>query len=256
MKRFNITRGPTRKAHRTLIYGVGGIGKTSLVALADNVVLIDLEGGSVDHDIPRIDTVSTWADLRALLQSDVFDDMKTVAIDSLTKAEELCKAHVLANVMTEKGQRVGSIEGYGFGKGYTHLVEEWRKGIGDLERLYLAGKDIVMVAHANIGKTPNPTGDDYIRHEPRLHHSDKASVRAVTIEWCDHVLFLGYDVAADEGKAKGSGSRTIYTHEQATHIAKSRTLPPTPIIYKKGDRTVWELIKSQPAPAISAAPEI
>lgn len=249
--KFTITRGTARKAHRTMVYGVGGIGKTSLAASAPGVVMIDLEGGTEDIDVQRVSGIKTWADLRAVLHSDVFDNAKAIGIDSFSRAEEMCRQHVIETVRTDKGNVVTSIEGYGFGKGYTHLVEEWRRLLADLEVHYGKGRDIVAVAHGNIGKTPNPTGDDYIRHEPRLTHVEKASVRNVTIEWCDHVLFIGYDVASIDGKGKGSGSRAIYSTEEATHIAKSRTLDPKPYVFNKGDASIWDKMRNQsnPVPA-------
>jgi hypothetical protein len=52
-------------------------------------------------------------------------------------------------------------------------------------------------------------------------------------------------VFAQDGKATGAGTRTIYTTEQATHLAKSRMLSGE-IIYEKGSFELWQrlLVKS------------
>lgn len=248
--KFTISKGSTRKAHRTLIYGVGGIGKTSLGALLPGIVFIDLEGGASDIDVPKVEGITSWSMLLAALNGDTFNEVRAIGIDSLSKADEMCREHLIETIpLDSKGGRATSIESYGFGKGYVFLLEEYRKLLGALERHYQAGRDIVLIAHDNIGKTPNPTGDDYIRHEPRLTHSEKSSVRSATVEWCDHVLFIDYDVNAQKeskmapAKGVGIGSRTIYTAQQATHVAKSRTLAADPIVFKKGDSTVWSMMR-------------
>jgi hypothetical protein len=256
--KFTVTRGNGRKAHRTMIYGVGGIGKTSLGVSYPNVLCVDLEGGAVDFDVARLSGINNWRDLRAALASDAFDSFKAICIDSVSKCEEMARLFVIENVPAEKNAVATSLESYGFGKGYVYLVEEWKRFLADLERHYQAGRDIILIAHAQIGRTPNPTGEDYIRHEPRLYHGNGSSVRAQTVEWCDHVLFVNYDVSLKKnGKAQGSGTRTIYTAEEATHVAKSRTLSPDPIVYEKGDTFVWDAMRGAAATeAASAAPEI
>lgn len=247
-KVFGRSEGITRAAHRVMIYGTGGIGKTSLAAKAPAPVFADLEGGSEDMSIPRVTGVENWADLRAWLTSGDFDGVQSIVIDTVTTAEEWCRQHVIANVKTEKGAIVNSLEGFGWGKGYTHLFEEWRRLLADLETHYRAGRNIVLLAHAHIGKVPNPAGDDYIRNQPRLFVNNQVSLLHSTVEWCDHTLFVNYDVAAKDGKAKGSGTRTIYTVETATHLAKTRgdILGEQPIIFEREGRSIWDLLATKP----------
>src|SRR5690606_3301613 len=90
---------------------------------------------------------------------------------------------------------------------------------------------------------PNPAGDDFLRYEPRLQSptSGKASIRHRVKEWCDHLLYIGYDVFVKDEKAQGCGTRTIYAQEMPTHWAKSRTLS-DPVPYPKGDVTIWQHI--------------
>jgi hypothetical protein len=55
-----------------------------------------------------------------------------------------------------------------------------------------------------------------------------------------------------DGKAKGSGTRTIYTTETATYMAKSRTLPADPIAFEKGSHDLWDRINKPAADEIPA----
>jgi hypothetical protein len=242
---FTYSRGVARKAHRVLIYGTGGIGKTSFASGFPSPVFVDVEGGSEDLDVRRVDHVKNWASLKSWLQTGDFIGAETIVIDTTTGAEEWCRQYVIENVKHEKGNVITGLESYGYGKGYTHLFEEWKRLLGDLDRHYTAGINIGLIAHERIGKVPNPSGDDYIRYEPRLQSSDKSSIMYATKEWCDHVLFISYDVAAKDGKAKGSGTRTIYTAETATYMAKSRTLPPDPFVFELGKNDLWARLNNK-----------
>lgn len=246
-KRFQLTTGPSRKSHRILLYGTGGIGKSSLASLAPEPVFADLDRGSEDFEAARVSNIDSWQDLRMWLSSWDFSPYRTVIVDTVTAAEELCRLHVVGNYKTDKGNAVTSIEGFGWGKGYKFMFEEWKKFLADLERLYSAGKNIVLVAHERTGKVPNPNGEDWTRYEPRLLDNTQVSIMHGTKEWCDHVLFVSYDVVAVEGKAKGSGTRTIYSQETPTYMAKTRKLPPTPIPFQRGSTTLWDMLLESPA---------
>lgn len=220
--------GPaTRTGQAIGIYGPGGIGKTSLAATVADA-FIDLDGSisTLGLDVPVVQGIANWADLRAVLQGDGWDGVKTLAIDTLTKAEELAEAHTLATVPTEKGSYVKSLVAYGYGKGYEHLYDTFMGLLADLDTHRNAGRNIVLIMHDCVAKVPNPSGDDYVRNEPRLQTttSGKASVRYRVREWLDHLFFIGYDVFAKDGKASGNSTRTLYPVELPHAMAKSRKL--------------------------------
>lgn len=244
-KTFNRTRGLIASTNCVVIYGPGGVGKSTLASMAPSPLVLDLERSTSKIDVERIDNIESWAELRACLRSDIFSGIKTLIIDSATAAEEMCRKHVIDNVTTDKGQRVTSLEGYGWGKGYVHLFEEWRQLLGDLDR-HRRERNIVIICHERIGKVPNPSGDDYIRYEPRLYHGSQASILLPTKEWSDEVWFVGYDVEASDGKAKGSGTRTIYVTETATHMAKTRSLEATPMEFQRGSDAIWNKLLNKP----------
>jgi len=236
--------------HRIVLYGPGGIGKTTLATLAPGpVAFFDL-----DESLPRLLSqlsgeplvvpVSSWQDLRLALQADGWDQVKTIVIDSVTRAEELCIAQTLATVKHEKGHVVSRIEDYGYGKGYQFVFDTFLPILGDLDRHCRAGRNVILIAHDCTTNVPNPAGEDWLRYEPRLQSptSGKASIRLRVKEWSDHTLFLGYDVAVDDaGKGKGSGTRTLWPAELPHCMAKSRTTQ-EPITITDG--AVWaEILK-------------
>lgn len=248
---FSVKSGVAADAHRVVVYGPGGVGKTELCSLVNQAgkspLFIDLEDGSKFLNVSRIDPTS-FDELRQALQDDrLWDGFDTVVIDSLTKAEELAVAWTLANVPHEKGTRVTSVEGYGFGKGFTHVYESFMPLLGDLDSHIRKGRHVICIAHECTANVPNPAGEDWIRYEPRLQSpaSGKASIRHRVKEWADHLLYIGFDTIVDrDGKAKGGGTRTIYPYELPTWWAKSRKLA-QPIPYIQGDAEVWRQMFSK-----------
>lgn len=239
---FSVTRGTKNMPQRVVLYGPGGIGKSTLASLAPNPIFIDLESGTNHLDVARVEGITSWHDMRECLATGLFDPFSTIVIDSATKAEELAIAHTLATVPHEKGNRITSLEGYGYGKGYQHAFETYILLLADLDRHIRAGRNVVLLAHDCTSEVPNPTGDDFLRYEPHLQQpkSGKSSIRERVFQWADHVLFLGYDVAVNQdGKGIGAGTRTIWPVERPWLRAKSRSLS-QPVEFKDAsDGTIW-----------------
>ena len=236
----------TGAGHRVVLYGPGGIGKTTLASvLPGPVAFIDLDD-SLPRLVNQLDTanilpvsgVDNWAHLRAALQSDGWDQVNSIVIDTGTRAEELAIAHTLETVPHEKGHLCARLEDYGYGKGFQHVYDTFLPLLADLDRHTRAGRHVAILCHDCTSTVPNPAGDDWLRYEPRLQspNSGKASIRLRLREWADHVLFLGYDVdVGKDGKGRGAGTRTIYPTELPHCMAKSRTVQePVPMIPGQG----------------------
>jgi hypothetical protein len=241
--------------HRIVLYGPGGIGKTTLAAwLPGPVAFVDLdeslsrlrmqfEGLGLLENIMPVDGVTDWQTLRDVLGAPGWDGVKSIVIDTGTKAEEMAVAHTLANTIVD-GKRASSIEGYGFGKGYGFVFDTFLPLLGDLDRHSREGRNVVLICHDCTANVPNPAGEDWLRYEPRLQSptSGKASIRLRVREWADHVLFLGYDVdVSKDGKGRGAGTRTVYTAELPHCMAKSRSTQEVIPLGSDG-RAVWAAV--------------
>lgn len=246
-----MSKGRDIAAQRVGLFGTGGIGKTKLATLLSDVgirpLLIDVENGSKFLDAERVGDITTWQELRDVLHDDaLIAPYGAVIIDSLTKAEELATEHTLRTVPVDSnGTLAADVESYGFGKGYVHVHNTFLNILGDLDAIVRAGKHVIVICHDCKAPVPNPGGVDWIRYEHRLSETPKGPTRSRVFEWCDHFLFIGYDVAVSkEGKGKGSGTRAIYPTEMPTHKAKSRDIADT-IVYDDGSSELWKVLFSK-----------
>jgi len=244
---FKIGTGIHSGAARIGVYGPGGIGKSTLAAYLPAPLFIDLEHGTRRMNVARIEDIRDFATLRGALASIASNPpagVKSIVIDSLSVVEEMVKDHVVATRKTEKGLAVDGIEGFGFGKGWNHVYDEQLAFFADLDRLVdRHGLNVCCIAHECTSFAPNPYGEDFLRYEPHLYNGDKrerSSTRKFFRNWVDELLFIGYDVHVQDGKGQGAGTRTVYTSELPTHMAKSRTNPTSTPFILSSAAAIWK----------------
>lgn len=225
MRIANVSSGPVVKPLRLLLYGVDGVGKSSFAANADAPVYIGLEDGTSTLDVKRFPEPTSWLETLAALDELATADhpYRTAVIDTLDWLEPLCWQHVCAGKRTKEGKPVESIEDIGYGKGYQAALDEWRIFLSKLDRLRSArGMTIILIAHSWIKPFKNPDGEDYDRHEIKLHAKAAGLIR----EWADAVLFATHETythETDRGtKGISTGARIMWTQRKAAFDAKNR----------------------------------
>lgn len=235
---------PKIRPHRLVVYGGGGMGKTTLASMAPRPLILSLEGvGSTAH-IPTIKDpleILSWEKLRSVLRAEAMTGPhQTIVLDTVTKAQALCEEFVCRTVLID-GQPAENLGDYEWGKGQQQLFGQFRLLINDLDALYRRGKSIVLIAHEEVTKSPNPAGEDYLRYEMRLQNSAKCNVRAMMKEWADHVIHISFPIDSDHGKAKDTKNRQIYTEETPTRMAKYRGKLKS-MEYRENDNTFWRKV--------------
>lgn len=215
----SVVRGRQPHPYRFLVYGTEGIGKSTLAASADRPVFICPEDGVGEIDVARFPAIANYADALEAIHVLIGEphDYQTLVIDTVDWLEPLLWAHICAR----DGKK--DIEDYGYGKGYTAALDEYRRLLAALERLRKErGMHLILVGHSIIRTWKNPEGEDFDRYQLKIH--DKAA--GLLKEWCDCVLFLQWEtltVEDDRKHVKGvTGSRVIRTQRAAAWDAKNR----------------------------------
>lgn len=216
---LNINKGPKHQAQRCVIYGVGGVGKTTLASKCPDPLFIDLEGGSNLYDISRISNVKTWYDLIHTVEEVATTPgvCKTLVIDTADRAELLC----VEEVCNKNGKK--SIEDWPYGKGQVFLNDEFKHLLQALDKCVLAGINAVIIAHAIQRKVELPEElGSYDHYELKLSKKNSPMVK----EWADALLFANYQTIVTtnaDGKNKATGGkRVIYADHNACWDAKNR----------------------------------
>jgi hypothetical protein len=209
-----VKRERLREALRHMFYGPPGIGKTSLLVDIEGLLLIDIEGGSLEIEATRYPfrlnpdgTVApggyvpeSYEDVLGALDDLIANPDHAhlaLGIDGFSKLEALIHAHIC------KRDQKKNVEGYGYGKGYKVALVEWRLLMAKLDILRARGMQIVLAGHSVSRTFKNPDGPDYDRYWPLLNGEASGEL----VGWCDVVGFVhfeegGAQLAGDESQAK------------------------------------------------------
>jgi hypothetical protein len=216
---LKITKGLKPTAVRGVIYGVEGVGKSSLAALLPEPLFLDLEEGTHQLDVARA-SVDSFIGLQSSLAHLATDNQgfKTLIIDSADWAERLCSEAML------KKQGKKSIEDFGFGKGFVMLAEEMARTLEACDTLVHRGMNVVWVAHA---KTVRVSPPDMVDGFDRFELKMAKQVAPLFKEWADVLIFANYETLAvkgNDGRIKGGGgqNRFLHTERNSAWDAKNR----------------------------------
>jgi len=225
-----IHTGRRHSPPRVLIYGIEGIGKSSLAAQAPSPIFIATEDGLDQIDCTSFPLAKTFSDVTDALQTLIAErhDFHTVVIDSLDWLERLawdvlCEQYGVSSIEKVDG---------GYQRGYSHALTHWRKVLADLDTLRRdRGMCVVLLAHAKVEKFEDPEHSAYDRYSPRLHRH----VTSLVTEWADAVLFatrklitkteeggFGRKRTRADGLGKDGGDRVLRCVGSPACIAKNR----------------------------------
>lgn len=222
-----VVRGRQEMPDRVLLYGIEGCGKSTWAASAPAPIFIPAEDGTASLDVARFPEPQSWGDVLEAVRTLTTEphEFQTLVLDTLDALEPLCWQHICAR------DKQTSIESYGYGRGYTAALDEWRVLLSALEKLRRERRmNIVLIAHSWIKPFKNPEGDDFDRYELKLH----AKAGGLLKEWSDSVLFAHYETYSVRDEKKGTskgmstGIRVVHTQRTAAWDAKNRyALPET-----------------------------
>ena len=222
MNDFPITGGTIPAPVKVVLYGVEGIGKSSLAARFPGAVFIDTEGGTKRLNVRRLPAPSSWQMLTEEVAAAAAGrvDCQTLVLDTADWAEKLCMAAVCQRL------RVKGIEDIGYGKGYTYVKEDFARLLDGLEQVVASGRHVVVIAHAALSKFEQP---DAVGSYDRWTMKTSKQVAPLLREWCDMLLFANYKTVVEKSgsgptaKNKATGARRVlYTTHNACWDGKTR----------------------------------
>lgn len=222
MGKYQITGGTIPAPVKVVLYGPEGIGKSTFAARFPDPVFIDTEGGTKRLDVRRLPRPTSWA----MLLDEVAEAARggvpctTLVLDTADWAETLCIRSICAKA------KVDGLEGFGYGKGYVYVKEEFGRLLDQLEEVVATGRNVVVLAHATIAKFEQP---DAVGNYDRWQMKTTKQVAPLLREWCDMLLFANYKTVVEKSgsgpnaKNKASGGRRVmYTTHHACWDAKNR----------------------------------
>lgn len=222
MSKYSITTGILDSPVKTVLYGPEGIGKSTFASHFPDPVFIDTEGGTKRLNIARLPQPTSWA----MLLDEVNEVRKgaipcgTLVIDTADWAERLAITALCAKA------KVDGLEGFGYGKGYTYLKEEYGRLLDALEEVLNTGHNVLILAHSTISKFEQP---DAVGNYDRWTMKTTKQVEPMLREWCDLLLFANYKTIVEKvgdsknAKSKASGGRRVlYTTHTPCWDAKNR----------------------------------
>ena len=223
---MNISSGKqTPRGLRAVIYGVEGIGKTTLASKLEKPLFVDFEKGSFGLDVARVEDVpDTWQGMLGMIESLKRDrhGYRTLVIDSADKLEDM----IVRDYLHEKGAQ--SLVGYGkYGDGWIETAERYCTVLDRLGDLADNGMDVVLIGHAQQRRVELPEQTDSYDHW-ELNLSRRAAPK--TREWPEVLLFVNYKMSVipstrDFGKvvnkAEG-GKRMCHAAHTPFYDAKHR----------------------------------
>lgn len=216
-----IKKGQTQLAPRIMVIGQEGVGKSTLGNRAESPIFICAENGLVGPEFKDTANITPESWTEVLNTIDVLKNethqYKTLVLDTVDWLEPLVHGFIC------RRDAKADIEAYGYGKGYSLAGIEWRNFLARLENLRVAkNMAVLFLAHCAIKTFSNPTGDNYDRYQAKV----SKEISALTREWCDAVLFAGFETFTNKdgakNKAVSSGRRIVYTTQNPAWDAKNR----------------------------------
>lgn len=209
-----------------VIYGVGGIGKTTLASKFPKPIFIRTEDGAGQlSGVGKLPKCETIYDLEEQLTwvAHGKHDFKTCVIDSLDAIEVMKNQDICAKA------GVSDVLELGFGKGTGPLRAYFDKLRLMLDSVKERGMIVVCIGHSIVGTHKDPLGDDYSTFTMNLNEKTVPKIK----DWSDITLFINNKIhtkkagehfgkTINKAVSKGKPVKIMYTEERPGFIAKNR----------------------------------
>lgn len=189
---MQIVKGQALTAPKLMLYGLSGVGKSSLAAKLKNPLFLDFEGGlnylGVDRTPQYLDLDEFYKDLIELYRKAEagkreYDTIVIDSVDWLVRKVVEKAAGIDKHNLTETLNRSNG----GYGNGKQVLENQIRTMLLPLlVSLNKQGYAICLVAHAERKDLMDADGVDTERIAPKID----VNTMNTFVEWCDNVFYL------------------------------------------------------------------
>lgn len=224
MGKYTVNKGiQFGKGIKTLIYGVEGVGKSTLASKFPKPIFLDTEGSTDKYNFveryPKPTSIAMLVDECNDIVAN--GEYQTIVIDTFDKVEQMISEELCA------ANNKQSLEEFGYGAGYSELDERVGKLLNFFQDIIEKGINVTILAHAKTKNFDSPLGDgSYTRYELKLGAKTTQRTASFLKEWADMILFCNYKVQVIENKDKKKhgygGERCMYTTHSPAYDAKNR----------------------------------
>lgn len=208
MKIFNSADPTAKPSVLMVVYGEGGVGKTTFAATAPKPIIADCENGSKYFGLRGIDAdvglIEKWADLQEFMEFALQDKYETIVIDPIGELMDKLVKHMVDKGDSKLVQRDGNPTMAGWG---------WLKSTmrSFLKVLRDSGKHVVIVAHVQEREDEN-----------RVIKRPMVATR-LSEELVNLVDIVGYMTTANDTETGDTKRLIIVDPSSDKYVAKDRT---------------------------------
>lgn len=208
MKVFNSLEPSAKPSILMVVYGEGGVGKTTFAATAPKPIIADCENGSKYFGLRGIESdvalIESWSDMQEFLEIALTDKYDTVVIDPIGELMEKLARYMISKADSKLVQKDGNptMAGWGWLK---QTMRNFLKVMRD------SGKNVVVVAHVQ-------EKDDEGRIVKRPMVATKLSEELVNM-----VDVVGYMTTVNDNETGDTKRVIIVDPASDKFVAKDRT---------------------------------